>query len=63
MYTLPRIRRLSPAARSCLRSMTPASFARGEGRLITQQSTQELAHEVKEQGRTRLRAELTTTPR
>jgi hypothetical protein len=43
--------------------MTPASFARGEGRLITQQSTQELAHEVKEQGRTRLRAELTTTPR
>jgi Arc/MetJ-type ribon-helix-helix transcriptional regulator len=40
-----------------------ASFARGEGRVITQQSMHQLAQEVKERGRTRLLAELTTMPR
>jgi len=40
-----------------------ASLARGEGRVITQQSMQQLAEEVKERGRARLLAELTTTPR
>jgi Arc/MetJ-type ribon-helix-helix transcriptional regulator len=40
-----------------------ASLARGEGRVITQQSMQQLAQEVKERGRARLLAELTTTPR
>lgn len=35
-----------------------ASVARGEGRVITQQSMQELAHDVKERGRARLFAEL-----
>jgi Arc/MetJ-type ribon-helix-helix transcriptional regulator len=39
-----------------------ASLARGEGRVITQQSMQQLAQEVKERGRARLLAELTTTP-
>ena len=34
-----------------------ASLARGEGRVITQQSMQELAGEVKQRGRTRLAAE------
>jgi Arc/MetJ-type ribon-helix-helix transcriptional regulator len=38
-----------------------ASLARGEGREITQQSMQQLAHEVKERGRARLLSELTTT--
>lgn len=40
-----------------------ASLARGEGREITQQSMQQLAQDVKERGRARLLAELTTTPR
>ena len=40
-----------------------ASLARGEGLVITQQSMQQLAQEVKERGRARLLAELTTTPR
>lgn len=39
-----------------------ASLARGEGRVITQQSMQQLASEVKERGRARLLAELTTSP-
>jgi Arc/MetJ-type ribon-helix-helix transcriptional regulator len=39
-----------------------ASLARGEGRVITQQSMQQLAREVKERGRARLLAELTTSP-
>jgi Arc/MetJ-type ribon-helix-helix transcriptional regulator len=38
-----------------------ASLARGEGRVITQESMQQLAQEVKERGRTRLLAELTTS--
>jgi len=39
-----------------------ASLARGEGRVITQESMRQLAIEVKERGRARLLAELTTTP-
>jgi Arc/MetJ-type ribon-helix-helix transcriptional regulator len=39
------------------------SLARGEGRVITQQSMKQLAQEVKERGRARLLAELNTTPR
>ena len=39
-----------------------ASLARGEGRVITQESMRQLASEVKERGRARLPAELTTTP-
>jgi Arc/MetJ-type ribon-helix-helix transcriptional regulator len=39
-----------------------ASLARGEGRVITQESMRQLASEVKERGRARLLAELTTTP-
>jgi Arc/MetJ-type ribon-helix-helix transcriptional regulator len=35
-----------------------ASLARGEGRVITQESMRELAAEVKERGRTRLIAKL-----
>ena len=38
-----------------------ASLARGEGRVITQESMQQLAQEVKERGRARLLAELTTS--
>ena len=38
-----------------------ASLSRGEGRVITQESMQQLASEVKERGRARLLAELTTT--
>jgi Arc/MetJ-type ribon-helix-helix transcriptional regulator len=38
-----------------------ASLARGEGRVITQESMRELAEEVKERGRARLLAELTTS--
>jgi Arc/MetJ-type ribon-helix-helix transcriptional regulator len=38
-----------------------ASLARGEGRAITQDSMRELASEVKERGRARLPAELTTS--
>ena len=38
-----------------------ASLARGEGRVITQESMRQLASEVKERGRARLLAELTTT--
>jgi Arc/MetJ-type ribon-helix-helix transcriptional regulator len=38
-----------------------ASLARGEGRIITQESMQQLAREVKERGRARLLAELTTS--
>ena len=38
-----------------------ASLARGEGRVITQEPMQQLASEVKERGRTRLLAELTTS--
>ena len=37
-----------------------ASLARGEGRVITQESMRQLANEVKERGRARLLAELTT---
>jgi hypothetical protein len=37
-----------------------ASLARGEGRLITQDSMRDLAAEVKERGRARLLAELQT---
>jgi len=33
----------------------------GEGRLITQESVREIAHEVKERGRARLLAEMTTS--
>jgi Arc/MetJ-type ribon-helix-helix transcriptional regulator len=40
-----------------------ASLAHGEGRVITPQSMQQLAQEVKERGRARLLAELNTTPR
>ena len=39
-----------------------ASLAGGDGRVITQQSMQQLAQEVKERGRARLLAELTATP-
>jgi Arc/MetJ-type ribon-helix-helix transcriptional regulator len=39
-----------------------ASLARGEGRVITQESMLQLASEIKERGRARLLAELTTTP-
>ena len=39
------------------------SLARGEGRVITQQSMKQLAQEVKKRGRARLLAELNTTPR
>ncbi|MCU1262767.1 MAG: hypothetical protein JWO80_5652 [Bryobacterales bacterium] len=35
-----------------------SSLARGEGRVITQESTRELAAEVRERGRARLIAEL-----
>ncbi len=38
-----------------------ASIARGEGRVITEDSMRELAEGVKERGRTRLLAELTTS--
>jgi Arc/MetJ-type ribon-helix-helix transcriptional regulator len=37
-----------------------ASLARGEGRVITQDSMRQLADEVKERGRARLLTELTT---
>jgi Arc/MetJ-type ribon-helix-helix transcriptional regulator len=37
-----------------------ASLTRGEGRVITQDSMRQLADEVKERGRARLLAELTT---
>jgi Arc/MetJ-type ribon-helix-helix transcriptional regulator len=37
-----------------------ASLSRGEGRVITQESVQQLAQEVKERGRARLLAELST---
>jgi len=37
-----------------------ASLAQGEGRVITQDSMRQLAQEVKERGRARLLAELTT---
>lgn len=39
-----------------------ASLALGGGRVITQESMRQLASEVKERGRARLLAELTTTP-
>jgi Arc/MetJ-type ribon-helix-helix transcriptional regulator len=38
-----------------------ASLARGEGRIVTQGSIRQLASEVKERGRARLLAELTTS--
>jgi len=38
-----------------------ASLARGEGRVITQESMGQLASEVKERGRARLLADLTTS--
>jgi Arc/MetJ-type ribon-helix-helix transcriptional regulator len=38
-----------------------ASLARGEGRTITQESMRQVAQEVKERGRARLLAELTTS--
>ena len=38
-----------------------ASLGRGEGRVITEESIRELATEVKERGRARLLAELTST--
>jgi putative addiction module CopG family antidote len=37
-----------------------ASLARGEGRIITQQSMRDLAEEVKQRGQTRLAAEQST---
>jgi Arc/MetJ-type ribon-helix-helix transcriptional regulator len=37
-----------------------ASLARGEGRIITEDAMRQLAHDVKERGRGRLLAELTT---
>lgn len=37
-----------------------ASLARGEGRVITEESMRQLASEVKERGRARLLADLTT---
>jgi hypothetical protein len=37
--------------------MAEASCARGEGRIITQESMRELAGEVKQRGRARLAAE------
>ncbi len=37
------------------------SIARGEGRAVTQESMRELAADVKERGRARLLAQLTTT--
>jgi putative addiction module CopG family antidote len=40
-----------------------AAINRGEGRNITQETMQQLADDVKERGRARLLAELTTTPR
>ena len=40
-----------------------ASLARGEGRVMTQESVRQLAREVKERGRARLLAELSTSPR
>jgi Arc/MetJ-type ribon-helix-helix transcriptional regulator len=39
------------------------SLARGEGRPITQESLRELAEEVKQRGRARLRAEQQSPPR
>jgi Arc/MetJ-type ribon-helix-helix transcriptional regulator len=39
-----------------------ASLARGEGRVITRKSMEQLASEVKERGRARLLAELTKSP-
>jgi putative addiction module CopG family antidote len=39
------------------------SIARGEGRVVTQESVRQLAQEVKERGRARLLAELSTAPR
>jgi Arc/MetJ-type ribon-helix-helix transcriptional regulator len=39
-----------------------ASLARGEGRVITQDSMRQLAAEVRERGRARLIAELAKTP-
>lgn len=39
-----------------------ASLARGEGRVLTQESMRQLSSEVKDRGRARLLAELTTTP-
>jgi hypothetical protein len=41
-----------------LATLDRASLARGEGRVITQESMQQLAAEVKERGRARLIAEL-----
>jgi Arc/MetJ-type ribon-helix-helix transcriptional regulator len=38
-----------------------ASLARGEGRVVSQESMRELAEEVKERGRARLLAEPTTS--
>jgi hypothetical protein len=38
-----------------------ASIARGEGRVITEDSMRELAEQVKERGRARLLSELTTS--
>jgi putative addiction module CopG family antidote len=40
-----------------------ASFARGEGRIITQDSMRELAEHVKQRGRARLASERQTTTR
>jgi Arc/MetJ-type ribon-helix-helix transcriptional regulator len=37
------------------------SFARGSGRVVTEESMRELSEEVKERGRARLLAELTTS--
>ena len=39
-----------------------ASLERGEGRVITQESMRQLSSDVKERGRARLLAELTTNP-
>ncbi|HEX3742788.1 MAG TPA: type II toxin-antitoxin system ParD family antitoxin [Bryobacteraceae bacterium] len=39
------------------------AIARGEGRVMTQESVRQLAQEVKGRGRARLLAELSTSPR
>jgi len=55
LYTLPRVKKAF-ARRAFVLTLDDAgaSLARGEGRVITQQSMQELVHEVKERGRARL---------
>jgi hypothetical protein len=42
--------------------LAEASVARGEGRVITQESMRQLADEVKQRGRNRLTAERSSAP-